>query len=575
MERRSAMVWLMVLAVGASTASAAVLTVGPGQTYSTVQAAVNAASDGDTIEIYSDTYTGNEGNALITQDDLTFVGVGLTRPMLDAGGTSIQGKAIWVIQGSNTTVESIEFQNCSVSAKNGAGIRQEGPDLTITDCYFHDNEDGILTGADTSSTIVIEYSEFDHNGFGDGYSHNMYIGNVGLFELRHCYVHHAYRGQEVKSRAQVNYVEYNRITNEDGEGNYEVDIPNGGTTYIIGNLIHQSEDCSNSGIINYAVEGATNPDQHMYVVNNTIVNDRGAGTFVRNASTTDCLLQNNIFEGVGTILNGPGTQVTNWVTSNAYLLNYSTYDYHLTTSSTGAINQGSDPGYGQGYSLTPVYQYVHSMDYESRPSDSTLDVGCYEYVGGSTNQAPTVDAGSNQQITLPTDTVNLDGTVSDDGLPDPPGAYTTLWTKDSGPGTVSFGDPNAVDTTATFSAAGVYVLKLEADDSALTGSDTVTITVNDALPGQATDPYPSNGASKIPLAGVTLSWTAGSGATSHDVYFGTNSNPGASEFQGNQTQTTFNTGSLARRTWYYWRIDEVNSYGTTTGVVWSFKSGNK
>ena len=86
MERRSVMVWLMVLAAVASTASAAVLTVGPGQTYSTVQAAVNAASDGDTIEIYSDTYTGSEGNALITQDDLTFSGVGATRPVLDAGG---------------------------------------------------------------------------------------------------------------------------------------------------------------------------------------------------------------------------------------------------------------------------------------------------------------------------------------------------------------------------------------------------------------------------------------------------------------------------------------------------------
>jgi hypothetical protein len=121
----------------------------------------------------------------------------------------------------------------------------------------------------------------------------------------------------------------------------------------------------------------------------------------------------------------------------------------------------------------------------------------------------------------------------------------------------------------------VYVLKLEADDSDLTGSDTVTITVNDALPGQATDPYPSDGANKIALSGVTLSWTAGSGATSHDVYFGTNPNPGASEFQGNQTQTTFDTGSLTKRTWYYWRIDEVNSYGTTTGVVWSFRSNNR
>ena len=381
MVRHSAILCLTGLMACVSTTSAAVLTVGPGQTYSTVQAAVNAAGDGDTIEIYSATYTGSEGNASINKSNLTLKGVGTTRPILDAGGTSIENKGIWVVTGSDTIVEFIEFQDCSVPDHNGAGIRQEGDNLTVRDCYFHDNENGILGGGGTSSTVVIEYSEFNHNGFGNGYTHNMYIGNVGLFELRRCYVHHAYKGQEVKSRAQVNYVEYNRITNEDGEGNYEVDIPNGGTTYIIGNLIHQSEYCSNSGIINYAVEGATNPDQHMYVVNNTIVNDRGAGTFVRNASTTDCLLQNNIFEGTGTILNGPGTQVTNWVTNNAYLQNYGTYDYHLTASSTGAIDQGSDPGYGQGYSLTPVYQYVHPMAYEGRPSDATLDIGAYEYGG--------------------------------------------------------------------------------------------------------------------------------------------------------------------------------------------------
>ncbi|HUW84523.1 MAG TPA: hypothetical protein VMZ31_17195, partial [Phycisphaerae bacterium] len=104
--------------------------------------------------------------------------------------------------------------------------------------------------------------------------------------------------------------------------------------------------------------------------------------------------------------------------------------------------------------------------------------------GGPSNQAPIVDAGSNQSITLPTDTVNLDGTVSDDGLPNPPATVTTTWTKFSGPGTVTFGNANAVDTTATFSTDGVYVLQLLADDSLLQSTDTVTITVNPAAGGE-------------------------------------------------------------------------------------------
>jgi len=85
-------------------------------------------------------------------------------------------------------------------------------------------------------------------------------------------------------------------------------------------------------------------------------------------------------------------------------------------------------------------------------------------------------------------------------------------------------------------------------------------------PGQASNPSPANSASDVSI-NADLSWTAGSGATSHDVYFGTTS-PGA--YQGNQTATTFDTGAMANDTTYYWRIDEVNAQGTTTGVVWSF-----
>jgi hypothetical protein len=96
-----------------------------------------------------------------------------------------------------------------------------------------------------------------------------------------------------------------------------------------------------------------------------------------------------------------------------------------------------------------------------------------------TNTAPSVIAGSNQTIT-PIVAAVLDGTVTDDGLPNPPGTVTTAWTKVSGPGTVTFANPNAVDTTATFSAAGVYVLRLTASDSALSGSSELTVNVTAA-----------------------------------------------------------------------------------------------
>ncbi|MHC4642282.1 MAG: hypothetical protein ACYS32_11610, partial [Planctomycetota bacterium] len=66
---------------------------------------------------------------------------------------------------------------------------------------------------------------------------------------------------------------------------------------------------------------------------------------------------------------------------------------------------------------------------------------------------------------------------------------------------------------------------------------------------------------------VDLSWTAGVGATSHDVYFGTSNPP---PFLLNQATTTFDPGTMAYGTTYYWRIDEVDAYGTITGTAWSF-----
>lgn len=84
-------------------------------------------------------------------------------------------------------------------------------------------------------------------------------------------------------------------------------------------------------------------------------------------------------------------------------------------------------------------------------------------------------------------------------------------------------------------------------------------------PGQASNPSPTDGAIEVSVDGE-LSWTAGSDAISHDVYFN-------GVFQGNQPGTSFDPGTLTDTTPYGWRIDEVNDAGTTIGLVWSFTTG--
>jgi hypothetical protein len=347
-----------------------ILSVGPTRTLTRPSQAAAIAADGDIIEIDAGLYSGDACSWYA--NNLTIRGVG-GRARLDAAGRNAQGKAIWVIAGANTTVENIEFFGCSVPDRNGAGIRQEGPGLTVRNSYFHDNEMGLLTSAHSSSDILLESCEFAYNGFGDGYSHNIYINRVRSFTLRWSYTHHSRSGHLVKSRAYRNVLEYNRITGEGGTEVYNVDLPNGGESTLIGNLIQQSPASANRGIVSYAAEGAVNPVQQFTAVNNTIVNDATSGTFINLYGAPTARVQNTLFVGPGTTISGSATTATNLVTSTPGFANKAAYDYRLTSGSP-AINAGSDPG-----SLAPTRQYVHPRSSEARPIVGARDVGAYEF----------------------------------------------------------------------------------------------------------------------------------------------------------------------------------------------------
>jgi RHS repeat-associated protein len=91
------------------------------------------------------------------------------------------------------------------------------------------------------------------------------------------------------------------------------------------------------------------------------------------------------------------------------------------------------------------------------------------------NNPPVVNAGGNKSVEL-TDTLALTGAVTDDGLP-AGHSLTISWTVLSGPGDTIIADPTAAATTAKFSKPGTYVLRLSANDSQLSASDQITVTV--------------------------------------------------------------------------------------------------
>lgn len=355
-----------------------VLRVGPGEDFDVPSKAARVARDGDVIQIVAGTYTGDV--AIWRANGLTIRGVG-GRAHLAANGADAEGKAIWVIKGRDTTVEDVEFSGARVRDKNGAGIRQEGPGLVVRRCVFRDNENGILTGRNNQSEIVIEHSEFANNGHGDGYSHNLYIGEVKRFVLRGSSVHHARAGHNVKSRALRSEIVYNRIMDEaTGTASYAVDFPNGGVAILMGNVIQQGPRTENPTILAFGAEGLKHAVNSLYVVNNTLVNDGpAAGTFIAvrpGARPVDVL--NNIFAGPGTVLSGAGTLSHNLVSREPGFIDAAQYDYHLRPGSP-AIGAGMPPGTAAGTDLAPTRQYVHPAMDGPRPRHDSLDVGAFGY----------------------------------------------------------------------------------------------------------------------------------------------------------------------------------------------------
>jgi predicted GH43/DUF377 family glycosyl hydrolase len=147
-----------------------------------------------------------------------------------------------------------------------------------------------------------------------------------------------------------------------------------------------------------------------------------------------------------------------------------------------ALNKGDDLGVESSPSvlrLGDTMRVYYGGFRSCCPEDTTVCLSTTAATGVA-NRAPLVDAGRDQTIAFGA-TATLDGTVMDDDAPVPLANVLVTWTKQSGPGTVTFANANAIDTTATFSLPGTYVLALTASDTALSSMDPMLITVSPAV----------------------------------------------------------------------------------------------
>lgn len=388
---------------------AAVWNVGPGRTHTSPSQVASLVADGDTVDIDAGTYSGQA--SVWSRNRLLLRGRGGFAHLV-APATIPNQKAIWVLAGNGIELDSIEFSQAKVPDRNGAGIRAEGTDLTVRRSWFHDNENGILGG---KGHVRVEDSRFERNGYGDGLSHNLYIANCDTFTLVRSWSRLAKVGHEVKSRAKVNVIVGNWIGNEaDGTASYEIDLPNGGTSLVSGNMIQQGAKTENSAMVSYGAEGLSNPGSVLVLSHNTLVNDRSAGTFVRVAAGATGVVRNNLFAGSGTWISGTVDSSGNRAATSTDFVDRAGFDYRLAPGS-GTIDAGRDPGLAQGWNLLPTVQPMRGAGTVARPVANTPDVGAWEVpVGAGVHRERRLDR-SPAVVRMGEDLRRLPGTVGVDG----------------------------------------------------------------------------------------------------------------------------------------------------------------
>jgi hypothetical protein len=147
-------------------------------------------------------------------------------------------------------------------------------------------------------------------------------------------------------------------------------------------------------MISYAVEGASNSVQELYVSGNTFVNDHSGGMGIWLMYGPTAIIVNNIFDNIdpGDVIDDSPATVyeDNIIGEENYFTDRNNYDFHLTADSP-AVNTAGDPGTYYSIDLTPLYEYVHPIGSEQRLTDGQLDVGAFEYSDGATDDPPADD----------------------------------------------------------------------------------------------------------------------------------------------------------------------------------------
>jgi hypothetical protein len=466
----------------------------------TVRAAANAAADGDTVLIAPGIHGGGvylSGKRLtfaswfVTTQDTSFI----SQTVLDSiagdpcgGSTSCAGNAVLEFAGDagGSAVIGLTLRRGEDGVRSRASV-------DIAWCHIVANADGVDYQNNSGGTF---HDNLFANNSDDGIDIN---GAVNVTVRDNVIRNNHQDGVEFRlysyagPMTHIDFVR-NRFIDNGGDGIQLIDYPDASdrTIRIEHNYFAGTFDaavgCMPDGMTSETFEGAPIAER-IYLVGNTF-----AGNHYGFVGGANVIALNNIFAGTqaSALRRTGGSSIASYnlfwnngidheesVIDPAHLLNADPL-----LDATGRPTNGS-PAIDAG---TALFQWQGQTVLDLPPSayvGSAPDLGAYEFgVTPGANAAPVVNAGPDQTVTLP-GAAALDGTVTDDGLPTPP-TLAAQWSVVSGPGPVGFGNADAIDTQATFTATGIYVLRLTAGDGALNASDDVQITVQTPPAGSGT-----------------------------------------------------------------------------------------
>ncbi len=240
-----------------------------GRGYDRLQDAVDAIGAGTgTIAVASGTH---RQCAVQAAGNISYMASEPGRAVFDR--TTCEGKAALVLRGSSARVSGLTFQNMAVPDFNGSGIRLEKGNLTVSQSWFYDSQQGILSGNDANGRIVIDKSTFSGLGTCEGAggcAHSIYIGDYGHLRVTRSRFEKGTGGHYVKARAAK--VEIAASSFDDSAGrstNYMIDLPAGATGQITNNWFVQGKDKENySAFIAVQAEGRLHSSDGLQIAGN-------------------------------------------------------------------------------------------------------------------------------------------------------------------------------------------------------------------------------------------------------------------------------------------------------------------